>query len=197
MKLYSYVVKDDTGFAPNPFGNHCTLACCKPKIRKMATPRDWVVGTGSKNNVGSYKIIYAMKITEKMTLAEYAKDKRFECKVPRTGKIEERGDNIYYKDANGDMNQRRGYHNEKSFNKDISGEYVLISNHFYYFGEKAVDIPVEYRNFIKTGPGHRCNFDNLFAEGFVAWLEKSFTKGLLGDPYDFRVRAVDFTCGVS
>lgn len=32
--LYSYVVATDSGFAPNPFFGVCTLACCKPAIRR-------------------------------------------------------------------------------------------------------------------------------------------------------------------
>jgi hypothetical protein len=46
--LYSYVVRSDSGFAPNPFGEYCTLACCKPQIRKRARVGDWIVGCGSK-----------------------------------------------------------------------------------------------------------------------------------------------------
>ncbi|WP_171031592.1 hypothetical protein [Eubacterium sp. BSD2780061688b_171218_H5] len=34
MIVYEYVMKCDTGFAPNPFYGTCTLACCKPRIRK-------------------------------------------------------------------------------------------------------------------------------------------------------------------
>jgi hypothetical protein len=40
-------VARDYGFAPNPFFGVCTLATCKPKIRKAAAIGDWVVGTGS------------------------------------------------------------------------------------------------------------------------------------------------------
>ena len=29
-RLYSYVLRKDTGFAPNPYSGYCTLACCKP-----------------------------------------------------------------------------------------------------------------------------------------------------------------------
>ena len=34
MIVYEYVMTSDSGFAPNPFHGTCTLACCKPKIRK-------------------------------------------------------------------------------------------------------------------------------------------------------------------
>jgi Nucleotide modification associated domain 2 len=44
MKLSAYIVRVDSGFAPNPFGHHCTLACCKPTIRRKAEPGDIIVG---------------------------------------------------------------------------------------------------------------------------------------------------------
>lgn len=54
MKIFSYVVSRDFGFAPNPFFNFCTLATCKPKIRKDAKIGDWIIGTNSttKKNLG-------------------------------------------------------------------------------------------------------------------------------------------------
>jgi hypothetical protein len=69
MKLYSYVIAADTGFAPNPFNNFCCLECCKPMIRKNANIDDWIVGTGSKRSVGNDKLVYAMKITEKIDIS--------------------------------------------------------------------------------------------------------------------------------
>lgn len=33
-KLYAYKMTHDTGFAPNPYFGVCTLACCKPRIRR-------------------------------------------------------------------------------------------------------------------------------------------------------------------
>ena len=50
MKLYSYIVARDFGFAPNPFYGFCTLATCKPKIREHASVGDWVVGTGARSS---------------------------------------------------------------------------------------------------------------------------------------------------
>jgi hypothetical protein len=35
--LYSYVVRWDHGFAPNPFYETCTVATCKPYIAKRQT----------------------------------------------------------------------------------------------------------------------------------------------------------------
>ena len=44
MKIYSYIVKRDYGFAPNPFYGYCTLATCKPVIRKHAEIGDIIQG---------------------------------------------------------------------------------------------------------------------------------------------------------
>lgn len=79
MKLYSYIVKHDAGLAPNPFWGKLTLNVCKPDIRKTASVGDWVIGTGSKNvktksgDIKDYsgRLVYAMKITSKITMKEY------------------------------------------------------------------------------------------------------------------------------
>ncbi|MCH7751958.1 MAG: hypothetical protein IH898_07380 [Planctomycetes bacterium] len=34
MKLSGYIIRSDSGFSPNPFGRVCTLACCRPVIRR-------------------------------------------------------------------------------------------------------------------------------------------------------------------
>lgn len=53
VKLFSYVVAEDRGFAPNPTGGYCTLANCKCRhegirwrnIVELAKVGDWIVGT--------------------------------------------------------------------------------------------------------------------------------------------------------
>ncbi|MFC0668681.1 hypothetical protein ACFSKY_14665 [Azotobacter chroococcum] len=98
MKLYSYVVARDFGFAPNPFFGFCTLATCKPKIRKHASVGDWVVGTGAKSTY-DYKgrLIYAMQVSEVLSFDEYWNDARFILKRPNLkGSLKVMyGDNIY------------------------------------------------------------------------------------------------------
>ncbi|HAT2715113.1 TPA: hypothetical protein I8303_003898, partial [Aeromonas hydrophila] len=79
-RVHSYVVRYDSGFAPNPFYEYCTLATCKPNIRKGADIGDWVVGSGSNDRSvrrGGY-LVYAMQVTETMTFDEYGADPRFE-----------------------------------------------------------------------------------------------------------------------
>jgi hypothetical protein len=61
MKLYSYIVIHDTGFSPNPFWGFCTLADCKPTIRRTANVDDWIVGLTPKSK--GNKIVYAMEMS--------------------------------------------------------------------------------------------------------------------------------------
>ena len=77
--LYIYVIARDFGFAPNPFFGHCSLATCKPQIRKSAQPNDWILGVAGRNlGTGVYrKCIVLMKVTEKMTFEEYWADPRY------------------------------------------------------------------------------------------------------------------------
>src|ERR1039458_1212005 len=82
VKLHSYVVARDYGFAPNPFFGICTLATCKPGIRGVAQIGDWVVGTGSKARGRDTHIVYAMRVTGAMTFDQYWTDPRFQAKKP-------------------------------------------------------------------------------------------------------------------
>lgn len=79
-KLFSYVVDHDDGVAPCAEGSYCTLVHCKfsgdrgrRNVVELAEQGDWVVGTGGKGQRSSGNtstIIYAMEVTEKMTLEE-------------------------------------------------------------------------------------------------------------------------------
>lgn len=196
MKIYSYVVVYDTGFAPNPFWRYCTLATCKPKIRRKAKKGDWIIGTGSVSNVGNNKLIFAMKVTEKMSLEDYGSDKRFAKKIPGGGPKREMGDNIYYRDKNGEMRQRfpsmhsyRNRENPETKDHDLKGKNALISNarNFYYFGRNATEIPNNLSCLIKRGPGHKCNFSLQVIDRFLHWIQGK-KPGINGGPCDYPTR---------
>lgn len=180
--LYSYVVRTDSGFAPNPFGGYCTFACCKPQIRKHANIGDWIVGVGSRSTVGNEKMVYAMSIAEKLSFEEYAEDARFGYKIPAPGAIRERGDNIYFKDATGSWRQRPSYHREKQMERDLRGEYVLVSVLFFYFGAKAVAIPQRFRSMMSAGRWYR-HVTGSDVTDFVAWLRAAYLPGIYGKPF--------------
>src|SRR5260370_258494 len=79
----------DDGAAPNPFWGLCTLAICKPRIRRSAKIGDWIVGTGSKRSpIGDIagQVVYTMCVTRKMKMEEYDEVTRseFPYKVPHS-----------------------------------------------------------------------------------------------------------------
>ncbi len=162
------------------------MACCKPKIRKNAVVGDWIAGTGSNKNVGHDKLIYSMKVNEKLSFEQYSRDKRFKRKIPSIGKIEERGDNIYYKNSKSEWMQRKSLHKPKDMDHDLKGIYVLISKHYFYFGKNAILIPTKFKQIIKKGPGHKCKFDQELVINFIKWLEENYTKGVNGNPYNLK-----------
>jgi len=82
MKVYSYVVARDYGFAPNPFFGYCTLATCKPVIRRVARAGDWIVGTGSAEHGRQDYIVFAMRVTEVEAFDDFWEDPRFKRKRP-------------------------------------------------------------------------------------------------------------------
>lgn len=164
MKLYSYVVMHDTGFAPNPFFGYCTLACCKPEIRRTAQKGDWIVGLTPKAE--GNRIVYHMRVDDVMeSFADYWADRRLGAKKPTDadGVRGKCGDNIYEPLASGGYRQLRSMHShdeaedEETKAHDLGGERVLISETFAYFGSKALPLPTELQALV-VARGHRCQF---------------------------------------
>ncbi|MCD7896470.1 MAG: hypothetical protein LUG50_07305 [Planctomycetaceae bacterium] len=191
MKLYSYIVVSDTGFAPNPYHGFCTLACCKPRIRKTASEGDWVVGLTPKPR--GHQLIFAMKIQETMLMNEYWLDTRFARKRPDfKSDLGSRGDNIYEPMPDGSFRQHRSWHsmrderqssisykrfidveNPKTKEHDLRiSKRVLIASEFVYFGTTdAVELPRALREALAVGIGHRSNFPPeiiSFWQSFIA-----------------------------
>ncbi|WP_348814675.1 hypothetical protein NFG57_15145 [Halomonas sp. H10-59] len=165
--LYSYPITRDFGFAPNPFHGYCTLATCKPNIRKSAEVGDWVIGVGGATLPSvRRKCIFLMKVTEKLDFEQYWNDKRFSLKKPiRNGShLQMLGDNIYHKDMTGDWVQEDSHHSNPDgtmnvINRDIDTgrcDKVLVSECFIYFGAAAASIDLDsirhfrIRDFKKT-----------------------------------------------
>jgi putative DNA base modification enzyme with NMAD domain len=134
VKIFSYVVDHDHGTEPNPYDGTCTLCECKfshakgrRNIVELAEKGNWIIGTGgkSKNSPGHGKLIYAMKVTEKLPREKFYADKRFKKKIARPPA-----------DALNNL-----------------GRFALISSNFYYFGNKPLDIMG--LGLEKRGPGFR------------------------------------------
>lgn len=190
MNLFVYVLRSDSGFAPNPFGGLCTLATCKPAVRRTARRGDWVAGLGAARRVGAGRLVYAMRIAEVLPLSQYCADSRFAIKQPSVEAPWWRrlGDNIYFIDEPGQWRQRRGRHGPKQMPRDLSGRNALVGDEFYYFGRDAPELPDRLRHIIKQGPGHRRVRDSTTVEAFVSWLRQTFATGVTGEPWERRIR---------
>lgn len=161
IRLFSYVVEHDHGFAPNPCDHLCTLAKCKhgytgwKNITELAAKGDWIAGTGGKNSkksAGHGNLIYAMRVDQKMTLAEYC---------------------LMYSDRRIDAGKE----------KVEADREVLLSRHFFYFGKNAVPIPRRFRDDLeKKGPGYRNDFCPEFIHDFAEWLNENWDVGVYGAP---------------
>ncbi len=204
--LYSYIVRYDEGFAPNPFHRVCTLACCKPGIRRTARKWDYVIGlTGAeyRKSAVEYRVVYAMRITEEpMTFEEYSRSARYQIKRPdmNAGTAKTRGDNIYHKDNKGNWKQDLSWHSHRDGTPclqhqetDLGGEKVLASRNFIYWGCDAPPLPSDlstlivgrnYKRFRSHVRGER-----EVVENFIDWFEgkraKGF-KGRLSTPFDWE-----------
>ncbi len=201
-KLYSYLMTHDSGFAPNPFFSHLTLATCMTDIRRTKSVGDWVAGFAGKTLVRKCRdlgvsiphqgLIYLMRIDEIITLDAYFHDPRFQQKkaIPlgTNNTMLERGDNIYCSDGNGGFQQlENDNHDEGELIKDTKGKNVLISNQSYYFGRNCpapaaswaamnVHVPDRYI-------GYGSASDGAALEAMVAYLQaQGFEPGVYGKP---------------
>lgn len=166
-RLFSYVVHHDHGYAPCPRHGYCSLAKCKfsdghrKNVVELAEVGDWIVGTGGadmKVSAGRGKIVYAMRVEEKLPFERYAQDRRF-----------------------------RGRPDADMLPLGTHGEFALVSRHFFYFGRGAIsigDMPNRHldHSFEKKGPGYRSDFTEEFIRDFADWLEGSFAPGAHGRP---------------
>lgn len=189
----------DFGFAPNPFHGWCTLATCKPEIRKAARVGDWVIGTGAKVYGLNDHIVFAMRVTEVMGFQNYWDDPRFFRKRPNlSGSLKQLyGDNIYHKDATGAWTQENSHHSRpdgsvepKNLAHDLRVDRVLVSDNFAYWGEQAPPLPADLRGregVVKSGRGHRSRFEADVRRRFFSWLAQLMLSesGCIGDPAEF------------
>jgi hypothetical protein len=196
MVIYSYVVTRDYGFAPNPFFGYCTLATCKPRIRKSAQVGDWIIGVGSSAQNSKFKnrLIYTMCIEEKLLFNDYWNDVRFKKKKPVMNGSNKQlyGDNIYHKNINtGEFIQENSHHslengfvNEKNYKRDLSGEYVLISKNYWYFGEDAIPFSDDLKNIIHSGIGYSKYDNKSLIDNFIIWIHQK-DPDIIGKPAQF------------
>ena len=199
MRLYSYIVRWDFGFAPNPFFGVCTLATCKPKIRDRARIGDWIIGTGSKTNCLEGTLVFAMRVTETMSFTDYWNDERFRQKKPnlRSGLKHAYGDNIYFRSSKHIWHQEPSHHsnqngspNWSNVERDTSADRVLIGNHYVYWGGCGPNIPARVRcyqgyDLVCRRQGHKCLIPDEMIDRFIAWFDFNNQFGYFGEPFEW------------
>jgi hypothetical protein len=191
-RLFSYCIPYDDGAAPNPYWGVCTLAICKPAIRRAAKKGDWVVGTGSKRTLTGHdfsgRVVYAMEVTNVLSMAEYdawTKNKLPE-KIPNTisKDLNRRVGDSIYDFAFNPPKLRRGVHEDGNRNADLSGNNVLLSRNFFYFGRKPIRMPIRLIPIVHQTQGHKVNANDRYVDQFLDWLKGQDLERncLLGEP---------------
>jgi hypothetical protein len=152
---------------------------------------DWIVGLGSANSpigdISNY-VVYAMKVTEKMTMHEYDKycQTFLKHKIPQwRNKDDYRlrvGDCIYDYSKGEPPKQRWGIHDERNRERDLSGKYALLSTHFFYFFNKPIKLPNSLKEIIHTTQGHKSNANQPYLDEFEQWIKGYKLNKLYGEP---------------
>jgi hypothetical protein len=192
VTVFSYVVEHDLGFAPNPFHGVCTLACCKPHIRKGARLGDYVLGTGACKPELQGHLIYWMRVDEILTFDEYWSDRRFRRKKPEmSGTTHQRfGDNIYHRGHDGAFCQVDSFHSNDDGRPSLGDikrdtgktDSLLVSREFAYWGRSAIQLPREMQCLVKKGPGYKRHFTAPQLELWFEWLKAHPERGYFAEP---------------
>lgn len=170
-QLFSYVVDHDYGVSPNPESGLCSLSRCKygtpqkANLVEKVMVGDWVIGTVGKNNLKEDSnimlggLLYAMKVTKKITLKEYV---------------------AQY------SNRRDAYFESGCDRENLSGRFALLSDTYFYFGNKAISLDelpqYDAHPIAKKGPGYRRDFDEVYVQQLEAWFLTQYQIGQIGKP---------------
>jgi hypothetical protein len=161
----------------------CSLAICKPGIRRVAERGDWVAGLGSKAAPSgdlSGRLVYAMRIEEVLSLKDYDRlaKQRWPHRIPniKSLALQDRLGDCLYDYSHGSPVQRKGVHGRGNIETDLSGENVLLSRDFYYFGNKAISLPDDLLPICHQSQGHRSSSNSTYFRPFVRWIRSVVAK---------------------
>jgi hypothetical protein len=196
VRVHSYVIDHDLGFAPNPFHGVCTLAACKPEIRRCAQIGDYIIGTGSRPSGRQGHLIYWMRVDEILNFDQYWSDPRFHRKRPvmRGSLMLRYGDNIYHHvDGSETFAQEDSFHSEpngvtsvENLDRDTKRtDRVLIGREFAYWGGEGPKIPAELIEFVHKTQGHKNRFAPERIDAFITWVRGLADSGWVADPTDW------------
>jgi len=196
--LFSYKMKDDTGFAPNPFHGVLTLATYKPGIRETKRPGNYIAGFTSADlcgdRVGEERLLFIMKVTEKMNYDTYYNHPGFQIKKPTIeSRLRKSGDNIYFK-RDGDYKQGLNFFHidDDSIRRDLKSDKVLVSKEFFYFGSGAIPVDKFKINVPRYQSPYGVKTSNeKIVKDLWTYLDQNFQKNIaLNPPHQWEEREV-------
>jgi hypothetical protein len=192
MNVFTYVIEHDLGFAPNPFHGVCSLACCKPRIRKAAKEGDYVLGTGAVKPALRGHLTFWMEVDEILTFDEYWADNRFRRKKPvMVGTTFLRyGDNIYHRDGGKNYKQEYSFHSLEDgsvsrgdLHRDTgTTDKVLLGRNFAFLGRSGILIPDQIKGLFKSGAGERYHYTDEEKAALLEWLGALPARGYVDEP---------------
>jgi len=130
-----------------------------------------------------------MRVTRVLSMVDYDKYTRNELpeKVPDWRSPDFRrpvGDSIYDYSKSSYPDLRLSVHKEVNRPADIRGINVLLSNDFYYFGDKPVGLPASLLPIVHPTQNHKSRANAEYLDRFVAWIRSLGVRpnSLLGHP---------------
>lgn len=148
MDLWTYVITVDRGGAPNFEPPATTLTVCKPRIRKEAKVGELVLAFNGKNlnPTEPHSVRWAGIVSDKMPLADYWRNPRFDGKKPGSQRgPRELPDNIYRPTSTGALEQLENEtHTAADVERDLSGLNALVLQPSWYFGPSVAVLPERF-----------------------------------------------------
>lgn len=193
IRLFSYKLKYDTGFAPNPFHGVCTLATCKAPMRRAKKVGDWIAGFTSVflngDPVGAERLVYLMQVSERLGFDQYFRSPAFAAKIPTFDApriVDRAGDNIYFLEGGAVRQVRNINHDESNMEDDLSGKFVLVGVRFHYFGSNPLVVPAHVRPTVPAGVAGAgyLTHDLSRAQAFIDFVSRN-AQGPLAPPTDW------------
>jgi hypothetical protein len=183
QRIFLYRVMTDAGSAPNVQGGICSLAICKPQIRKSANVGDIIIGLRSRSgDLGKLgpnaadSVLYVMQVTKKIRMEEYESY----CKGVAPIKIPTAENPIGDCQYDASLNLLPiGPHCPSNITTDLGGKYVLLAegtDKFYYrqtpVGHRLTASLAATWDVIDVTRGHRVKtFTEATRDEFAVWLK--------------------------
>lgn len=160
-RIYRYILSHDAGMAPCPDDGMITLATCKPVIRRVARPGDWVMGFRPGSMVRGL-VLWAGRVECSMSHGDYQRA------YPK------RSDALYRMGADGEYERLRpDYHPTQSeMERDTRAPVLLFDRRTsHYLHGVPEPLPDVLAHLAAAGRGHRVSeAEPDLVERLEAWL---------------------------